>query len=43
MSKKFSRLFSLLIGTLKIGFLGFGGGNALIPIIEEELVKKESW
>ena len=25
---------------MKIGFLGFGGGNALIPIIEEELVKK---
>ena len=25
---------------LKIGFIGFGGGTALIPVIEEEIVEK---
>ena len=25
---------------LKIGFIGFGGGTALIPVIEDEVVEK---
>ncbi|OPJ61434.1 chromate transporter [Clostridium oryzae] len=32
--KKYGWLLSLL----KIGFIGFGGGNALIPVIEQEVV-----
>ena len=30
----------LLRSYLKIGFIGFGGGSALIPVIEEEVVEK---
>jgi chromate transporter len=36
-----NRFFSLLLSFLKIGFIGFGGGSALIPIIEEEIVAKK--
>ncbi|MDF2510748.1 MAG: hypothetical protein K0S04_614 [Herbinix sp.] len=32
------KLISLLLSFLKIGFIGFGGGSALIPIVEEEVV-----
>lgn len=28
---------------LKTGIIGFGGGNALIPLIEQEAVKKEKF
>ncbi|WP_367926214.1 chromate transporter [uncultured Ruthenibacterium sp.] len=27
----------------KLGMVGFGGGNALIPIFEKELVEKQGW
>ena len=30
----------LLLCMLKVGFIGFGGGNALIPFIEKEVVIK---
>ena len=36
-----NKFFSLLLSFLKIGFIGFGGGSALIPIIEEEIVVKK--
>lgn len=35
------KYFSLLLSFLKIGFIGFGGGSALIPIIEDEIVAKK--
>jgi chromate transporter len=35
MQKKYHWLFSLI----KIGWIGFGGGNALIPVIEQEIVE----
>lgn len=35
------KLFSLLLSFFKIGLIGFGGGSALIPIIEEEIVAKK--
>lgn len=36
-TKKFT---SMITTMLKIGFIGFGGGTALIPVIEEEIVEK---
>jgi len=33
--------FSLLFSFLKVGFIGFGGGSALIPVIEDEIVAKK--
>lgn len=35
------KYFSLLLSFLKIGLIGFGGGSALIPIIEEEIVTRK--
>lgn len=35
------QFISLLISFLKIGFIGFGGGSALIPVIEDEIVDKK--
>lgn len=35
------RLESLLLSMMKVGFVGFGGGNALIPVIEEEAVEEK--
>lgn len=32
------KIVSLLFAMLKVGFVGFGGGSALIPIIEQEVV-----
>lgn len=31
---------SLLAGLLKVGFIGFGGGSALIPVIQDEVVDR---
>ncbi len=36
-----NKFFSLLLSFLKIGLIGFGGGSALIPIIEDEIVTKK--
>ena len=33
----------LFISYLKIGFFGFGGGYAMVPLIEEEIVEKQKW
>ena len=37
--KKAGTLRSLFASTLKIGFIGFGGGSALIPIIQKTIVE----
>ncbi len=31
---------SLLRGLITVGLIGFGGGSALIPVVEKELVQK---
>ena len=36
-------LVSLFLTFLKIGTFSFGGGYAMIPIIEEEVVNKHQW
>jgi chromate transporter len=38
-----SRLTGLFFTFLKIGFFTFGGGFAMIPIIEREIVNKRRW
>ena len=35
-----NKFISMITTMLKIGFIGFGGGTALIPVIEEEIVEK---
>lgn len=32
--------FGMMLSLLKIGFIGFGGGSALIPVIEKEVVEE---
>ena len=34
------KLRTLLFAMLKVGCIGFGGGNALVPFIEKEVVTK---
>ena len=36
-------LFKLFIAFFKIGAFTFGGGYAMIPIIEKEVVDKNHW
>ena len=38
-----SLLFKLFITFLKIGLFTFGGGYAMIPLIEEEIVNNKKW
>lgn len=33
-------MLKLLLSYLKIGIIGFGGGSALIPVVEEEIVER---
>ncbi|GHT68524.1 chromate transporter [Spirochaetia bacterium] len=35
--------FDLLFTFLKLGVLTFGGGYAMIPVVERELIKKRGW
>lgn len=35
------KLKSLISSMMKVGLIGFGGGNALIPVIEQEAVKEK--
>jgi len=35
--------FTVLLSFLKVGLIGFGGGTALVPVIENELVEKKKW
>ena len=41
--KKSSILLSLILTFMKIGLFTFGGGYAMIPIIESECVEKRKW
>lgn len=38
--KSFKSKFGMMLALLKIGFIGFGGGSALIPVIEKEVVEE---
>ena len=40
-SREKSGLLRLLLSMAKIGVIGFGGGSALIPVIEEEVVDEQ--
>ena len=40
---KFSKAFQLFLTFLKIGAFTFGGGYAMIPIIQKEIVEKRKW
>ena len=35
--------WQLFASYLKIGFFGFGGGYAMLPLIEQELIAKRGW
>ena len=41
--KKLKALFSLIISFFKIGLITFGGGYAMIAIIERELIERKKW
>ena len=41
--KRFKTLLSLFLTMFKIGLFTFGGGYAMIAIIERELVEKKNW
>lgn len=43
MSKEKTNLLELFVTFAKVGVLTFGGGYAMIPILERELVDKHSW
>ncbi len=43
MSKEKASLAELFIAFAKVGALTFGGGYAMIPILERELVDNHSW
>lgn len=40
---KFTLLLSLFLSFLKVGAFTFGGGYAMIPIIQKEAVEKRKW
>jgi chromate transporter len=37
------KLISLFNSFFKIGIIGFGGGSALIPVVEKEIVEDKKW
>ncbi|GHV87126.1 chromate transporter [Spirochaetia bacterium] len=41
--RKVKEYFDLFVTFLKLGFLTFGGGYAMIPVVERELIKKRAW
>ena len=43
MNKKGSTLLKLFLTFLKIGAFTFGGGYAMIPLIQKEAVEKQQW
>ena len=43
MKKKFNKTMKLFITFLKIGAFTFGGGYAMIPLIQRETVEKNKW
>ncbi len=36
-------LFSIYVTSMKIGVMTFGGGNAMLPILQREVVEKKKW
>lgn len=43
MNKDIKKLFKMFITFFKIGLFTFGGGLAMIPIMEKEFVDKQGW
>lgn len=43
MKQKLEDLFTLFITFFKIGAFTFGGGLAMVPLIEKEIVEKKKW
>lgn len=43
MSKKFKTIFQLFLIFLKIGAFTFGGGYAMIPLFQKEVVENKKW
>ncbi|MCR4880038.1 MAG: chromate transporter, partial [Bacilli bacterium] len=43
MKRKLPILLDLFLVFFKIGLFTFGGGYAMIPMIEEEIVTKRKW
>ena len=41
--KEKNKLFSMFITFLKIGLFTFGGGYAMIPLMEKEIVDNNKW
>lgn len=37
------KLMGIFMSFLKIGVIGFGGGSALIPVVEKEIVEDKGW
>jgi chromate transporter len=35
--------FSVFVTFIKLGFMTFGGGYAMIPVVDRELIKKKGW
>ena len=43
MSKNIKKLFELFITMTKIGLFTFGGGYAMIALLENEFISKKKW
>ena len=43
MESKTKKIFQLFLVFLKIGAFTFGGGYAMIPIIQKEIVENKKW
>ena len=43
MKEKLKKVFQLFITFIKIGALTFGGGYAMVPLIQRETVEKKKW
>jgi chromate transporter len=43
LSKQFKKMIDLFLTFVKIGIFTFGGGYAMIPLIENEVVTKKQW
>ena len=39
----FKDLFSLVVSFFKIGIMTFGGGYAMLPMLQRELIEKKHW
>lgn len=43
MKEKLKKVFQLFITFIKIGAFTFGGGYAMVPLIQRETVEKKKW